>query len=455
MSLIDEFIVEEVWRDRYSRESQLHKNLLKIVTPCHGIGLRSRKDLDAFVNLRLTQPTERLGLCVIELAKTDNTFVWMQKELNAEKHKLSPTALGTQLKMFEDQTMLVVLPTMQYTYYYDQDMIDDILTSLETPTFLKDFVRQLKAKAKKIGNTKSEEFQDWKKQFFEEKWLELNADPKLLDQLITENYNGQNTSNATILVPSTPPLVTQAMYYIAIKIIEETTKLAPNSTAIYFHLPFSILRDTEFRKKILDYCEKAKNRIIILKIRDIDQLVDPDKEEERISFSEIQDRLCIIRKNDSKCTILLDGSKLTIPSLARGFDIVTNPFSGRLQTKRRKRKQGVPDTDPKGYSQYLIRGKLIFYQYKKMLEYTENNLKLTNGEHGLNCPLPCCIGVKSLKDITKEFWNFSIARPHFALNMNEIAKRIAKLMYDKQIQNANDIILESELCVLKHLIPDV
>ena len=453
MSLIDEIILEETWRDRYSREGNLHKNLLDIPIPCHGMGLRSKKDLEAFIRLRLTQPTERLGFCIVQLHKSDNTFVWMSKMLDAEKHKLSPTADGTQLKMFADKTMLVVLPSTQYTYYYEVDVIDEILASLETPTFLKTFVKKLKVKAEKIGNTKSEQFQDWKKQFFEDQWLELNADQKLLDQFITENYNGQNTSNASMLIPPTPPLVTLAMFYVATKIIEETTKRAPTSTAIYFHLPFSILKDSDYRKKVLDYCEKAKNRIIILKIVDIDQLLDPDKEEEREAFSEIQDRLCGIRKNDLKCTILLDGGKLTIPSLARGFDIVTNHFSGKLESKGGKSRQ--KNTDPKGFTQYFINEKLIFYRYKKMIDFAENQLKLTNGEHGLKCSLPCCKDVKSLKDVNKDDWNFSITRPHYALNMNEIVKNIASLMHKNQIQKVNDIILQSELCVLKHLIPDV
>jgi hypothetical protein len=84
-------------------------------------------------------------------------------------------------------------------------------TPAEQAAFLKNLVKELKIKAEKMGNTKSEVFQEWKKQFFEDHWLGLNADPKLLDQFITENYDGQNTSNASILIPPTPPLVTPAI----------------------------------------------------------------------------------------------------------------------------------------------------------------------------------------------------------------------------------------------------
>ena len=454
MSLIDEFIVQETRRDRYSRESQLSSNIAKIKTPCHGIGLRNKKDLHTFKQLRLNFPTERLGFCIVQLANSDDTFVDLSKRIKEEKYKLSPTAEGTQLKMFVNQTILAVEPSTQFTYYYDKDMINKILTSMETPTFLKEFVTSLKKKVEKCGSAKSEEYQQWKNSFFEKTWLELLSNNKLRNKLVTENYDGQKTSNASILIPPTPPLVSDSMLQVAIKIIEDTTKLAKNSTAIYFNLPLYILKNTDLIKKKLDYCKSAKNPIIILKIRDLDQILDPDKEDERVAFSEIQEALCEIRKNNqNRCTILLEGGKLTIPSLVRGFDIVTNHISGKNEKKGGKPRKG--STDPIGYSQYFIKEKLIFYQYKKMIEYAENQLKLTHNEHGLRCKLPCCSDVKSLKGINKEIWNTSITRPHFALTMNDIAIEIARLIHTNQIQKAKEIILKSELCVLKHLIPDV
>lgn len=451
MSIINEIRVKETRRDRYARESSVSNGILSVLCPCCGIGIRSKKDLETFVKLRLAHPTERLGFCIVSLANSDDTFIGLKKQLEEEKHKLAPTAEGKQLQMFVDQTFLAVEPSTENTYYYDKEISKKILSSLETPSFLKEMVKEIMKKAESLGS-KSEKFQQWKRAYFEEKWLALNSSPKLLHSLIDENFDSQNTCNANMHIPPTPPLVTPALFYVAIKIIEEATKLAKDSTAIYFNMPFAILRDRELCKKILDYCDKSRNKIIIFKIHDLDKMLDPDKEDERNMFSEIQDRMCDLRKND-KCTVLLEAGKLTIPSLIKGFDVVTNYFSGRNQRGGGKRH---PDsTDPVGFSQYLIKEKLISYQYKKMIQYAENQLKITNGKHGLLCKLPCCKEVKSLKDVNRDIWNYSITRPHYALNMNEIVKEISKLINSNEIQEAKKIILLSDLCVLKHLIPDV
>lgn len=457
MSLEDEFVVKELKRDRYSREGQATSGLVKFLFPCHGVGIRSKKDLDAFVRLRLTHPTERLGFCVTQLATSDSTFIWLKKRIEEEKYKFKPTAKGTQLQMFVKQTMLAVLPSTGYTYYYDKDMLKKILTSMETPKFLKEFATELLKKAKELGTAKSEAYQNWKKEFFENKWLELNADANLRKQLINENYAGQNTSKSQILIPPTPP-VTPALFYVATKIIEETARKAKNSASVYFQLPFSILKDVDMRKKVLDYCDKTDLSIVMLMIKGLDQIVYPDRFEERTAFSEIQERFCNIRKKN-KCTILLEGGKLTYPSLVRGFDIVENHFSGKNERGGKRRKNS---TDPIGYSSYYIREKMIFYSFPTMVQYADNHLKITKNEHGLMCPFPCCKDVKSLRGgsrlqpyINRDIWNFHITRPHYALNMNDIAKIISELIYNGQIQKTKDVLLKSDLCILKNLIPDV
>lgn len=450
MSIINEIRIKETYRDRYARESNLSNGIVSIPCPCLGIGVRTKKDIKTLIKLRLTHPTERLGFCITSLANSDGTFIELKKELDEEKHKLAPTANGKQLQMFTDQTFLAVEPSAENTYYYSEKISKKILASLETPSFFKEIIKIIMKKANNLGS-KSEVFRVWKEAYFEEKWLELNSNATLRDTLIRENFQSQNTCNANTHIPPTPPLVTRAMFYVATKIIEEATKLARYSTAVYFNMPFSILQDNDFCKLILDYCDSSPNKIIIFKIHDLDKLLDPDREDERNMFSEIQERMCNLRKNN-RCTVLLEGGKLTVPSLTRGFDVVTNNFSGRNKSGGRPIKDS---THPVGYSQYFIREKLIFYKYPKMIEYAENELKITNNEHGLKCKLPCCKDVKSLKGINRDIWNYSVVRPHYALNMNEIIKEISRLINSNTIQDAKKIVLLSDLCVLKHLIPDV
>ena len=173
----------------------------------------------------------------------------------------------------------------------------------------------------------------------------------------------------------------------------------------------------------------------------------------RNAFDEIQEVFCNIRKgNSKKCTILLEGGQLTYPSLVRGFDIVTNNLSGKNKLGGGRRKPGqIVDT----HSSYYVGSKKILYPYALIQELSENELKITNNEHALPCQLFCCKDVKTLDGMTSNCWNYSIVRPHFALTMNEDAKNVSDFIYKNNIQDAKQSLLKSELCVLKHLIPDV
>ena len=84
-----------------------------------------------------------------------------------------------------------------------------------------------------------------------------------------------------------------------------------------------------------------------------------------------------------------------------------------------------------------------------MQEFAMNELQFTDGQHALQCKLPCCKEIKTIEGITRSIWNYSIARPHFALSMNEEATFISNMIYHNQIQKAKDRLLKSELCILE------
>jgi len=110
-------------------------------------------------------PTERLGFCIAPLESVDDTFIYMKKMLEKEKHLLVPTAKGRQLKMFQQKTFLVVEPATERTYYYEKDASRKILASLETPNFIKDAIREVMKELQKRGSGKEPRCQDVKKKF--------------------------------------------------------------------------------------------------------------------------------------------------------------------------------------------------------------------------------------------------------------------------------------------------
>ena len=112
MSLIDEIQIRERHRDRYSRENLLSNGMVNIQCPCHGIGIKTTKDLENFMSLRLNDPTERLGFCIVPITHVDNTLIENMKKIEEEKYKLAPTAKGMQIKMFTDQTFIAVETSM-------------------------------------------------------------------------------------------------------------------------------------------------------------------------------------------------------------------------------------------------------------------------------------------------------------------------------------------------------
>lgn len=451
MSQEAKFGVNELHRDRYARAGEASYLLKKIPLPCHGIGLRSRDDLSNFIRIRMNYETAHLGFCVTQLAYSDNTLVDLDKNLREEARKFKTTAKGEQLRMFSDKTLLAVEPSTEFTYFGHKKTFEKILSSIETPRFLKNYVQTLVYKRKELVD--SEKYKTWKAKYFIDSWGELVSNETHLTDFILQNYEGQKTCKADMLIPPTPPVTSETIFEYAKKIIESTSKILSSSTAAYLVLHQAVLRDNDLLAKILKFYSETKLPILMLKLKNL-EATDPDRVADTINaFGKIQETFCEIRKkNKFKCTILLEGGKLTYPSLVRGFDIVTNTLSGRNKLGGGKRKIGV---NPSPFSRYYISKKMVFFQYEKMKEYAKNQLQSTNGEHALECELPCCMEVKDIEGITKSIWNNSIVRPHFALSMNDNAKHISEMIYGDKIQETKKRLLQSYLCVLKDLIPDV
>ena len=146
--------------------------------------------------------TSHVGFCITQLAYADDTFVNLKKRIEDEKLKLKPTAKGEQLKMFSEKTLLGVQPSTEFTYWEHERTLHKILSSIETPKFLKDYVTKLIKKRKEYG-IGSQEYRKWKTEFFENSWSELVTDVDLLNDLTVENYEGQKSCRADILIPPT------------------------------------------------------------------------------------------------------------------------------------------------------------------------------------------------------------------------------------------------------------
>jgi len=451
LSQVNKFSVKELYRDRYARTGEASNQLKRILIPASGIGIRTKQDLLTLIKLRMDHPTEHLGFCITQLAYSENTLIHLNKNLEEEKRKFKFTALGEQLKMFSEKTVLASEPSTEFTYWTHKKILAKIQKSLDAPKFLKNYALQV-LKKKNDASLDEEGFQKWKERFFEKSWKQVVSDTDLLDDLALENHKAQLSCKADILIPPTPPVVSPSSLDLALRVIDHTGSIWGDSTAAYLVIKQSIIKDKDLRSKILDFYKKTKLPILMLKIKDF-ETTDPDKIDLRNAFNEIQETFCSIRKNNTKkCTILLDGGKLTYPSLVRGFDIVTNNVSGKNKLGGGRRKVGeVIDN----HSPYYVNSKKILYQYHMIKELSKNELKITKNEHALPCNLPCCKNVKTLDGMTPNFWNFSIVRPHFALTMNEDAKKVSDFIYKNNIQDAKNNLLKSELCVLKHLIPDV
>ena len=444
------FFVEELYRDRYARTGEASYKLKKILLPASGIGLRTKQDLKTFVNLRFSHPTDHLGFCITNQANSENTLFNLKKKLNEEKLKFKPTLEGKQLQIFSDKTLLAVEPPTQFTFWTDNKSLKNMQNSLDTPKFLKNCADEILNQKQILGGT-SQEFKIWKESFFEREWENVTSDYDLLDDLILENRKSQIMCNADMLIPPSTPVVSEYSFKMAKKIIEQTEKIWNQSTVAYLVIKPSVLNDDNLRADIIKFYENTKLPILMLKIHDFEP-TNPDSFDQRNAFAEIQEAFCSIRETKkSKCTILLDGGKLTYVSLTRGFDIVTNHISGKNKLGGGGKKGQVTDK----HSQYYMRNKKIMYSWAKIQQLSKNELRLTNNEHALTCRLPCCNDVKTLEGTTVNYWNNTITRPHFALNMNEEAKQIYDFIYGDKIQEAKKVLLLTELCVLKNLIPDV
>lgn len=452
MSQENSFLVNELKRDRYARTAEASYRLKTILLPCVGLGIRGKADLDTVKNLRLNFETSHLGFCVTQLAYSDNTFISLSKTIEESKLKPELTADEKQDLMFYEKTLLAVEPSTDSTLWASKNTLKKMQTSLEVPEFLRDYARTV-LKQREILGSDTQNYRDWKERFFLSSWYQIESDADLRDDLILASRSSQITCKADMLIPPTNPIISRETFHIAKGIMEQVSSIWTSSTAVYFIIHQSVLKDKDLVAEILEYYEKSNLPILILKIKDTN-LTDPDKFDLRNVYEDIQKKFCEIRMNDhKKCTILLDAGKLTFPSLVRGFDIVTNHISGKNEFGGGRPKKGDPPLDK--HSPYYMREKMVRYRWALMNELARNELQRTNNEHALTCSLPCCSGIKTFEGMTVNYWNYSVVRPHFALTMNEEAKFVSGCIYGNKIQSAKEPLLKSELCVLKNLIPDV
>jgi hypothetical protein len=75
-------------------------------------------------------------------------------------------------------------------------------------------------------------------------------------------------------------------------------------------------------------------------------------------------------------------------------------------------------------------------------------------EHRLPHDCSVCRPVNSLEGMSRDFWNFRIARPDYASIWNEHMTELSSLINTNQIHKAKNWLIFSELCSLKSLVPD-
>jgi hypothetical protein len=121
-----------------------------------------------------------------------------------------------------------------------------------------------------------------------------------------------------------------------------------------------------------------------------------------------------------------------------GFDAVATSFTGHVEDSRFSNAK-----ENRGWGSYYDRKRMIHVRFSREMDLSRL------------CLCPVCEPVTDVKAVTKDFWNFSVCRPHFALCLNSYPSEVRRLVAERNIQDAKGPLEASDISDLKSLIPDM
>ena len=442
--------VKETDRDRFARTTKATINEKTILTPCFSPRVTKSpnyNELDLLIRLRTTQPTPYLGAHVIrlfDLKKLIDPRLSRKDQTTLDNSYIEETFLK-----FQKKNVFFVDPSLEYLFYTTR--MRSFATTPNLPEPILEYVENSLQKKEKVP---PQEYKNWQRAYHSKFWHELDKDRRTRNRMIGELLDYQMERRVDIAIPSVPLATNESLFDLAIAINKISRELvranyeSVDQCATYFLMPSWILTRKETIKeyimtRLVEYIKRTPAKLTILKFKYLD--IGQNRIIEREEIRKLLIEISRIRKAQPKrLFMLLEGGIYASVLATVGFDIVSTSltaYDGDGGFSLEKRGQWF---DPKEMVPRSIKD--VWTMYK-------------NGGDNLPCYCSACIGMsetmKQLEDyksINIDEWNM-YRREHYCLNMNEIMRQTDQAIEDRQVELLTDKLANSELALLKDLIP--
>lgn len=442
--------VEETDRDRFARTTKAVINGKTIVTPCFAPRLTKSPHYDGlelFMRLRNTQPTDYLGVYVIRLFD-----LW--KTIDPRLHRLNQTRLDrsfmeeTFLK-FRKKNVFLSDPSLEYLFYEARSK--QLASTPYLPMSLLEFFEKSEQKKEEMT---SQDYKNWRRAFHSKFWYTLDKNRRARNQMVGELLDLQMEKEVDFALSPVPFATNESLFDIAISINRVSREIvranyeSADKCATYFLMPTWIFTRKDsikeyILKKLVEYIKQVPAKLTILKFKYLN--IGQNRIVEREEMKKLLRIIAKIREaQPERLFMLLEAGVYASPMAALGFDIVSTSLTshdgdGGFSAEKRGQWFDLKEMVPRSI-------KDVWTMYK-------------NGDDNLPCYCSACKNMSrkmkelsSYKDLDEDEWNL-FRREHYCLLMNEIMRQTDQAIEDRQIELYSEKLVNSELALLKDLIP--
>lgn len=436
--------IEELDRDRYSRTAILKIGEKELKFPNFFPQIKNNEELDAFIEMITLSPPEHIGAYTVRLSDHPNEVFSNKSLLNQLTIDLASYAYQP-IRNFYDKIIMMIDPSAEYLFYEggtnSTKLSNQIKHIYKRERKLKTISNFLQNKENMRNKLSHEKFGSWKKREYKKFWYTLDKNQEKMSELIGETHDIEINYNTDILLPFVPIILNEGMLDISIRINKISNAIAARESATYLILNITTLKNDVIMDKIIDFLKNDPNKITVLKIKYM-ALYKSGYMVQRENYRKLMKTMSNIIKNENeKFFILLDGDIQSFPSAAVGFDMVSTSMTGLDGDGAFGSYPGSP------YGRWFYSKKLWSISRNKTVEMFENNKSPP-------CSCPACVELKQIgpRKVKPKKWN-KLRREHYLHKMNDLMKTIVNHISHNEIELIQQIILQSEVPKLAELIP--
>jgi hypothetical protein len=414
----------------------------QIETPSGGITIRTPHEAGAYAGFKLNYASPHLNVITAELVNASKTTMPFREQsleffTGHPKGALAPVI---------DNSVMMVDACTEYPHYDREDKLEDIVDSPQIPSLHRRHAKKVLELKRTLYERDKEEYNDAKADAEYLYWNSIDTRASIRASYIEETFTNERLAGGDYGIPPAPVVTSRWTLEVAERMNDLSKSLWAGRypCATYFACDPAILEEPPIVDSLVSYLKSiaptnGDSDVVAFKFKEFNVTHAESKAAQRTGLGEFLTKIRQLKKGNSRrLFIVIDAGLQAYPMLVAGFDVVVTSFTGHIDESRFSRAK-----ENKGWGGYYDPKRMIHVKFSRELELS----KL--------CACLVCEPVTNLRAITKDFWNFLVTRPHFALTLNGYASEVKRLIVERNIQEARRVLEASDISNLKSLIPDM